>query len=244
MEQSGTRTARGPAPPALRVDLDRLQYRTLVDFACDVLRRNITSGVLAPGNRLVEREVATQLDISRIPVREATRRLAEEGLVDLHPHGRGAVVSDCTDERLREFFEVRTGLESWAAYLAARRRDPHALEELEATYAEGLASAEAGDFTRSRELGMRWHHGLARASGNTRLAKLLEWHDEKLTWRSQEMVSVRGTSTWAEHRVILDALQWGDSLAAAQAVLDHMGEHERAGAVTFSEDGDEPAEEV
>ncbi|MDG4864320.1 GntR family transcriptional regulator, partial [Streptomyces sp. T-3] len=105
------------------------QRGSLRDRAYETLRRRIIEAQLQPGQRLVERDLAAELEVSRIPLREALRRLEADGLVLLVPH-RGALVAPFTPTDVRDLFDVRESLESLAARLAAERADAEGLERL------------------------------------------------------------------------------------------------------------------
>ncbi|MEZ4729761.1 MAG: GntR family transcriptional regulator [Caldilineaceae bacterium] len=91
-------------------ELKRVEQRTLCDEAADRLRNAIRNGRLRPGARLVERDLAEQLGMSRIPVREAIQRLVEEGLVEKSPH-RGTFVYAPTRKEIEEICSLRVVLE-------------------------------------------------------------------------------------------------------------------------------------
>jgi DNA-binding GntR family transcriptional regulator len=220
---------------ALEVAFRRDDFRRLSEFVREVLRYNIANGALEPGSRLIERELALRLGVSRIPVREAINRLIEDGLIEQRPHGRGAVVSRPNDEVLREFFEVRTGLECWAAVLAAERRTDEDLALLERVWTAGLDAAEACHFEDSRKLGRQWHDALHRASQNAHLVNLLASYDAKIAWRSLQAVAARGAGTWQEHRLIMDALRERNSAEASRLVRHHMEQHRQMDVVIFVE---------
>ena len=90
--------------------LKRVEQRTLCDDAADRLRDAIRNGLLRPGTRLVERDLAERLGMSRIPVREAIQRLVEEGLVEKSPH-RGTFVYAPTRKEIEEICSLRVVLE-------------------------------------------------------------------------------------------------------------------------------------
>lgn len=91
-------------------ELKRVEQRTLCDDAADRLRNAIRNGLLRPGTRLVERDLAERLGMSRIPVREAIQRLVEEGLVEKLPH-RGTFVYAPTRKEIEEICSLRVVLE-------------------------------------------------------------------------------------------------------------------------------------
>lgn len=98
-------------------------HRALSQHAARALREAILAGRYRPGERLVERDLADELAISRAPVREALWLLAKDGLVTLTPH-RGAVVSAVSAELVIDAFAVRVLLEGMAARLATARMGP------------------------------------------------------------------------------------------------------------------------
>lgn len=104
---------------------------TSSDRAFRALRTDILSGRHEPGSRLGEVELARELGMSRTPVREALRRLASDGLVDLTAN-RGARVVEPTAADLDNVFVLRAHAESTAARIAARTAAPADLDELEA----------------------------------------------------------------------------------------------------------------
>ncbi len=90
-----------------------------VDRTADLLKRKILEGTLVPGQRLISRDLVEELGISRGPLREAFRRLAADGLVDLIPN-RGAVVRRLSVDEIANIYQIREALEGFAARRAAQ----------------------------------------------------------------------------------------------------------------------------
>ncbi|MEZ4727388.1 MAG: GntR family transcriptional regulator [Caldilineaceae bacterium] len=111
------------------LELTPIEQRTLSDEAADRLRAAIRSGVLPPGTRLIERELAERLGMSRIPIREAIQRLVDEGLARKLPH-RGAQVYTPTREEIEEISSLRVILERFVAERVIERWQPHHEGEL------------------------------------------------------------------------------------------------------------------
>ena len=107
------------------------QHPQLFAVIRDKLRERILSGEFTPGDRLVEGRLSEEMGVSRIPVREALRALAAEGLVTIEPR-RGASVSVLSDAVAYDMVEVRATLEGLNAKLAAQRRDAKTVERLQA----------------------------------------------------------------------------------------------------------------
>jgi DNA-binding GntR family transcriptional regulator len=97
-----------------------LHRMSTVDALAEALRREILDGALAPGARLIERELCEAYGVARHSLRAALRQLAAEGLVKIEPN-RGAHVAELTTEDVRWLYELRTALEIEAAHLALER---------------------------------------------------------------------------------------------------------------------------
>ena len=107
------------------------QRRTAHEIVRDTLRHAILNGSLPGGSRLVQADIAAQLNVSTTPVREALRDLTSDGLVQFDPH-RGAVVYQIDMGELKEIYEIRKALESLAIRLAASRITNEQLGEVTA----------------------------------------------------------------------------------------------------------------
>lgn len=187
----------------------------------DRVRADIVHGVLRPNQRLVEVELAERLGVSRTPVRETLQRLTLEGLV--RRQRGGWVVHEHSAEEIRSIYEVRAALEGYAAYLAAGRATPGALDALEALYPAGDAALELGPDAQV-ELNERFHDGVIAAAGNRRLAQLSRasrqyYFNHRIARRydaEETRHSIEG------HRRILAALARGDGPAAEARAREHV----------------------
>jgi DNA-binding GntR family transcriptional regulator len=143
---------------------------TAVESLTGALRGRILDGDLAPGARLVERELCETHGASRPTVRSALGLLAGEGLVVLEPH-RGASVAAFTPERLREVFELRTALEVESARIALERDRERFLADLTAAAAEfaALCRRPRMPYKRISAGHNAYHDVIASAAGNGRL---------------------------------------------------------------------------
>ena len=134
------------------------------------LRRRIFLKELKPGQRLPEAALASTLSVSRTPVREALRLLANEGLVDLIPNSGARLASPSLDE-VRESYEVREHLEVIAAAKAARNITPVQLCLLEEAIDEEEGIFVSRDLERYLEVNIRFHRIIAEASRNRTLSE-------------------------------------------------------------------------
>jgi DNA-binding GntR family transcriptional regulator len=180
----------------------------------------ITSGRWEPGERIVERRIATELGVSQGPVREALRQLETLRLIESVPN-RGARVREFTEEDLGEIFPVRAGLEQTAAELALPRMAGR-VETLE-RHSERLAeAARGGDTVAQIRHGIEFHREIVAASGNRLLIAV--W--ESLRIEIWTTLSVRLHETelhekYAEHARITEAFRCQDP-AAARMLHDHV----------------------
>lgn len=204
----------------------------LRDLVTEELRRRILTGVLAPGERLVEDRLAGQLGVSRNPVREAIRVLETEGLVEVLPR-RGAAVARPERRQAEELFEIRIALEGLAARLAARHRTPETAAELRAVL-DAARPAVAETATDARAVGpvadhnTTFHVTVARISGNEQLDALVRPLLARAQWVFVQTARHRATGSWAEHAAICDAIAAGDEEAAAALATAHVAAARRS----------------
>lgn len=148
------------------------EYLPLRDVVFNTLRQAILKGELAPGERLMEIQLAERLGVSRTPIREAIRKLELEGLVLMIPR-KGAEVAKISEKSLRDVLEVRRSLEELAIELACQRmneEDIEKLEEAQAAFAEAIAAGDAMAIAESDE---SYHDAIYRGTYNDRLVQIL-----------------------------------------------------------------------
>ena len=134
------------------------------DAIANALRDQIMAGELKPGERLIEKVVAEQHGVSRVPVREALRRLESEGFITLTPY-QGAAVSQTLRRDTVELMQVRRGLEMMAARFAAERRGGEVADELMSVVERGREAGRAQRIGELPALIMSFHELVAEASG-------------------------------------------------------------------------------
>jgi GntR family transcriptional regulator, rspAB operon transcriptional repressor len=189
----------------------------------DELRQAIVDRRLRPGRRLSEAELAGLLGVSKTPVREALIRLRHIGLVEPGPTG-GLRVLQPSARVVRNAYEVRRGLESFAAGLAAERAGTELKERIRAAADTGLACTRNGDEPGRRSADHLLHRLIATGSGNDRLAAEIADHSA-LTWalRQRDVPELAETARCAEqHRRIAAAIGAGDAAAARTAMSEHL----------------------
>ena len=185
------------------------------------LREEILNGVLEPGQRLQEQVVAERYGVSRVPVRDALRRLEVEGLIEMKPN-HGAFVGRVTAEEAVEMLRVRLVLEEMLGRDAARNRTEEQVEELRQVVAEGTSSIRGASPAQLVGLNTRFHQLLGRASHNPTAAGLVEQLRSRNELQYSGKLPRRAESSWHEHAAIVEAIAVGDPEAAARAVNDHL----------------------
>jgi DNA-binding GntR family transcriptional regulator len=196
-------------------------HSPLTRMVVDTLRDRILSGAAVGGERLVEGRLSEELGVSRMPVREALRQLASEGLVTIEPR-RGAAVTQFSEDQVRELVEVRATLEGLNAKLAAKRHDAAKIKELESILAEGLSVAETADSLTLTRLNQRFHDALANIADNSVLRDIMRSLRDRTALLFAPLNSGRGKQNWEEHAAILRAVIDGDAELAALLATRHV----------------------
>lgn len=190
----------------------------LVDRAYRALLDAISSGALAPGQRLTQEDLAARLAVSRQPVLQALRLLKQDGLV-LDAPGRGLQVAPLESAAVLQIYQVRGALDAVAARLAAGQRAALPPALLRA----GRQAARGSDVPAMIEADLAFHRALYAASGNAYVARAAETHWAHLK-RAMGAVLQHARlrrPVWDEHEAIARAVAAGDADAAAQAADTH-----------------------
>lgn len=198
-------------------------YTPLRELVFEAIRQAILDGVLEPGERLMEVQLAEELGVSRTPVREAIRKLELAGFVVMIPR-RGAYVADISLKEVSEVFEIRGALEALAAELAAERASEEELENLERLLVEIGKSIEERNVEMLVELDTRFHDALFKASRNERLSQILSSLREQIQrFRTQTLSHpARMRVALEEHRGIVEALAARDGELARRLAVEHI----------------------
>ena len=199
-----------------------LESHSLVDLAFDRLSREILSGRTDPGERLVEEQLTRRLGISRAPLREALRLLAQQGLVEHIPR-RGVRVATLSDDDFRELYEVREVLERHAVSLIRPGAD---LAGLTAALEVMRKATETGDRLAVADAHRRFHVEVVTLGGNRQLVALYESVLVRL--QLYMAVNLRREAEVAEpadgvhrHQRLLAAVAEGDRTAIVAALSAH-----------------------
>jgi DNA-binding GntR family transcriptional regulator len=213
MEQLHTEVAEaartGNAPPTLRAHVVRM------------LSADILAGKYKPGDRLNESQIARELNISRIPVREALSQLQEQGLVQ-NRERRGMFVTHIGPEEVAQISSLRIILETEALHLARARMTPEIMARLDNLVAQ--MDIWDGTLLEAAALDLEFHRVLWKASGNPYLERALNalmvplFAHKTLEHVTQEIRRWR----LSHHRIILDAVTGRSDGDPQEALLTHM----------------------
>ncbi|MFE9134366.1 GntR family transcriptional regulator [Streptomyces sp. NPDC007355] len=211
----GTGATPAPAPPAASAV-------PLSARAREAVLQRIVDRRYAQGARLVEREVAEELGMSRVPVREALRALVTEGLLELLPHS-GVRVRRLERADVEHLYEVWEPLAVQASRLAARARaagDSQGLGALRAALRQAESAAAADEGTREVAAHTAFHECVVAMSGNPLLARTLE----QLSWQLRLVFGLREEPAHmrAQHTEMYRHIEAGDAEAAAACTLLHV----------------------
>jgi len=205
------------------------------DWVRDRIHDAIRSGRYEPGERIREAEVATWLEVSRTPVREAMRRRESEGLLTFESW-RGVVVADLDHQQTSELYAMREVLEGAAARLAARHIDDIEIELLDMLI-------KNADRARNRpeelaQINRQFHETIYGAAHNRYLTQTLEQLRNSLALLRGTTYAVPGRAETAaqEHRAVAEAIRQRDPEAAEHAARSHIASAQRARLYMMMED--------
>ncbi|MFT8872190.1 MAG: GntR family transcriptional regulator [Sporolactobacillus sp.] len=186
------------------------------------LRAMILEGRFAAGKRLVERDIAAQLNVSRTPIREALFRLESQGLVRTVPR-KGVVVETVSASRLLDIFDILSALEALSAELSARRIDGEKAQLCE-TWIGRIDTFLSGTREEAAAFHLAVCHCQYSLSGNTRLQSMLADLNDYVQAFATAGYRRPGRLELAmtEHRATLAAIRDGKADAAKQAAAEHI----------------------
>jgi len=204
------------------MELARTFMRVDTQRAYELIWEKITTLELDPGAPINEQQLAEDLDMGLVPVREALRLLAHENLVVITPR-HGLYVADVNIPDLEQISEMRLSLESLCARLAAQRATPDDLVVLEALRQE-LAAVPPEDKRLLFDLDHRFHRALAQAAHNKYLAQTLDrlfGLSRRLWYLVLPLLGYLPASV-EEHLNLVEAIRVGDADRAEQIMYDHV----------------------
>ncbi|WOI11149.1 GntR family transcriptional regulator [Thalassospira lucentensis] len=201
----------------------RFTRRTITDQVTEDLRARILSGDFPAGFQLRQDAIATEYNVSRIPVREALQRLDAEGLVSFQPH-KGAIVAHLSLDEIEELFEVRKMLECELLRHAVPRLTPEDIKSVEDILAVYDESFRSGDISKWGELNREFHDRLYRASNRPKTLEIIRMIGNNTVRFTQAQLALSGATDRAEreHHHILDACKARDVDYAVELLEAHI----------------------
>jgi DNA-binding GntR family transcriptional regulator len=200
-----------------------IDHKPIRDEVFTSLRNAILSGHFKPGERLVEKDLAEQLDISRTPIREALRKLELEGLVAYEPR-KGVVVVGVSSEDALEIYLIRAVLEGLAAKLAANKRSEGELSKLKKLLSEMQECIQKDKINKLTTLHANFHNFIAEVSKSPRLYHMIISLHEYVKNFAEIPCYLPGRlhRGWEEHKEIVDAIDDGNDKKAEYAARNHI----------------------
>ncbi|MEV3858728.1 GntR family transcriptional regulator [Streptomyces sp. NPDC050095] len=208
----------------------------LRDQVCEGIRDRIIAGQLRPGDRLLERDVAEEFGVSRIPVREAIRALLSEGFLEA-VSARKIVVKQLAFQDVLDLFDLREALEVLAVRRATERAEKPRIDALGRLLASADKATRTGRPDRISRANTAFHHHIVEIAGNTLLAATLQPLEGRMRWLFQQVDDPQ--AVWEEHRSLYEAIAARDVELAADRALHHV-RHYREVAVRVLFDTEPP----
>lgn len=196
--------------------------RQLGEAVADAIVNAVAQGLLQPGERIVEADLASQFNLSRVPIREAIKILQAQGILNVTPN-RGARVALFEPRVIDQVFEVRIALERIAVRDAAKTygQDPRQIDVLREVVLCMQRAAHWQDWVEFRKCDVDFHHEICRASGNEIVLKLWEAIARHITIIfGRELASERNFELVIEQHLWLIAL-FAESDPALEDVIEN-----------------------
>lgn len=201
----------------------RLRRLSLYEVVAERLRTMVLEGELSPGSRISEKQLCEAFEVSRTPLREALKVLANEGIVELLPN-RGARVTKVDPREVHDLFEVMVELESLSGRLLASRASDADIDEIRTLHERMLAHYRRQERREYFRVNQRIHRRLTEIAGNRVLLEQQEQLTLKIT-RARYAANLqlgRWDESMREHEAILAALEARDAEALSAAMAAHM----------------------
>lgn len=206
----------------IQKQLDRIRHRQpLRDIVYQYLKENILAGSYSQGQRLMEAEIAAELNISRTPVREAFRKLEQDGIVS-YEAGHGIVVTYLASKDMFEIYAIMVALEGMAARLAAEHMSDKEIVEMEALLTLMDAALEQEDYKEFQRLHMVFNDTLFNVARNRHLNELLKQYWEYIVRTQNASWSYKKDELKGGHWQVLRAIRARDADSAERAMRNHV----------------------
>lgn len=204
-------------------ELEPVERRSTVEIVSDELRTAIRYGALEPGTQLGEAELAARLGVSRGPLREATQRLVQEGLLRSEPH-RGLFVIDLDQHDVEDVYTARLAIERTACRLIMRAHREEAIVALTDALRDLTKAAGHRDKVAMSDADQAFHEALVRSSGSPRLARMADTLlvETRMCLHALQEHYPEPHELVEEHRSLLAAVVAGDEPLLLRLIEEHM----------------------
>ena len=199
----------------------RVRRETLGAQVYHLLRDRILRGEIAGGSRLIQGPLSEEIGTSRIPVRDALKRLESDGLVKCDETGRYSVVQFSTEDA-EEVYAIRRRLEPFAVELAARAMTSEAMGEIKSLFNELNKAARRRRLEKYIEINTSFHMAIYEASGMVRLVRIIRGLYSGVPSLTPIVLEGRIVRSQEEHAEIVDRLAARDGAGAARAMDRHI----------------------
>ena len=199
-----------------------MMARTADKLISDI-RKEVSSGILKPGDQLEVTALAERFGVSRTPIREAIRTLVESGVLETRPR-KGSFIRVLSAKQLLDLFQVAAELEGMACRLAALSLTKENVEAIESGLAKCTQAAEFQNNVEYAMANLDFHTAIHNASGNDWLIEQLRQLQINLNSYRTMPYEIRGRlkKSTDEHKIICDAILSGDGEHACNLMRDHM----------------------
>lgn len=203
-----------------------LEGRPTAQLIADQLREQIVQGMFRPGEQINESVLASQLNTSRGPVREALQRLCQEGIL-VSRRNRGVFVLELAIDDVREIYAVREAVETTAADAlldAGQEQVDDTCQVLTSVIEDMAKQVAVSDWQAIARLDMQFHTAFVSGAGNTRLIRIYETlaAESRMCILNLAVAYPRIDVLVQEHQNLLDLLAAGDREALHEAIARHM----------------------
>ena len=195
----------------------------LVEQVHEAILLEISSGKLAPGSRIIQEQIATELGVSRQPVQQALLLLRNQGVLSDAP-GRGLIVAPLDADHIRHMYDVRAVIEGLAFRKAALNNAKLAKSDGPAFITKGREAAQTGSVSELIAADMAFHHFVYSLSENLMVAPAMDAH---WTYTQRVMGEVlmrdeKPRDIWDQHEALLQFIITGDGQAAEAHAREHI----------------------
>lgn len=195
---------------------------SLSDTIFDILREKILKGEYSPGEKIKEKQIADELNVSRTPVREAFKQLEQEGLIE-NITNKGAFVIGFTKQDVEALYEIRKAVESIAIVWAIKRIMDDELKQLQEVYDLMEFYTQKNDVEKVMDMNTQFHEIIYSTSKSRFLSQILKAYQFYVKKVRQAALSEnRLQETLNEHKTILDCFYSHDTKKGAEAMAVHL----------------------